>query len=161
VKEADSATRASSVGSWSLRTSAEVLLPLLAAVVLFAVLRQAGVRGMFPAASGRVLSVDPSKFTCNAQQSEIVTAAFTLKNTGNQPIRVLGADASCSCVIAEGLPVELQPGRSGTVSLLVSVGTPGADGKFRKSVNLLVNRGGSVPPLVVEAAVIPTRLDGP
>src|SRR5438552_2826257 len=107
------------------RRAAEVLLPLLAAGVLFLVIREARVLGMMPGAPSSALTVVPSTFSCEAHQGETVTAVFTLKNISSRPVRVLGAETSCGCTLPEGLPLELMPQGAGKLLVKMRVGTPG------------------------------------
>lgn len=83
----------------------------------------------------------------------IVVAEFIIRNTDEEPIRVLGASSSCGCVVSEGLPMDLAPGDSGLLRFHVQVGEPDSTGYFRRSVHLFVNRDVYVPNLLVEIRV--------
>ncbi len=112
------------------------------------------VRWVYSSRITSLVSVDPSpKFTCYAQRGDIINAVFTVKNVQSSPITLLGATTSCSCTIADGLPLQLDPGKSGKISLKVRVKMFDGTGKFSTSAQLLTNRDGVVPPLIVEATM--------
>jgi hypothetical protein len=108
----------------------------------------------------QLVSIDPSpKFVCDARQGDTVTAPFKIRNVTHQSIILLGAKTSCGCTVAEGLPLDLEPGASGTVNLQVKIGEQNMTGHFAKTVLLFNNRDGVVPPLVFDARVIRTTAD--
>jgi hypothetical protein len=103
----------------------------------------------------QLVSIEPSpKFICTAHKGDVLLATFTIRNVKSQPITLLGATASCSCTVAEGLPLKLDPGESGKVSLKITVGGFDETGKFTKSAQIFTNREGMVPPLIVEATAL-------
>jgi len=103
-----------------------------------------------------LIRVEPSaKFACDAREGEVVTAPFTVRNISSSPVRVMGAEATCGCMVAQGLPISLGPGEVGKISLRVVVGPPGADGVFARTTHLFIDRDGPSPPLVVEVKSLP------
>lgn len=126
------------------------------AVALFVV-----VRALFPQTIVAInslfqnLKVEPSPaYSCKAHPGDIVKASFTVYNESNNPVRLLGAQSSCFCTVAHGLPQKLQPHGSATLGVWVTVGKPDESGKFTKSLKLITDNGETVPPLVVQATVI-------
>ncbi len=102
-----------------------------------------------------LLLINPSpEFTCSARQGETVLAPFIVKNIQKQPVKLLGATAQCTCTVAQGLPMELLPGESNRITMKVRIGVPDASGNFTAAAQLLTNRDGTVPPLIVECAVL-------
>jgi len=103
-----------------------------------------------------LLSVSPTKLQVRSREGETVTGTYVLKNMSNEPVTVLGAQTSCGCMVPEGLPLELPPGGSGNLTVVIKVGPAGAMGSFKQSAVLFVNREGYVPPLVIEAMLART-----
>ncbi|MGB7068315.1 MAG: DUF1573 domain-containing protein [Pyrinomonadaceae bacterium] len=103
----------------------------------------------------QLVSIDPSpKATFQARVGDTVTAEFTIKNVSDQSLRLLGANTSCGCtVVATKFPTELSPGESTNLKVQMTIEKPESAGTFKQEANLLVNREGVVPPLVIEAAV--------
>lgn len=165
-----SASAETSTASHGRLRSTIAAFPVTAAILLLLggvfLVRFDGLSAVLSAGSTSPLSVDPPKFTCEAREGEIVTATFAVKNVGDRPLRVLGAESSCGCTIPKGLPLALDPGRSGNISLSVKVGRPNgnggdADRRFTQDVRLLTSSDGVVPPLVFEATVISASVDHP
>ena len=101
-----------------------------------------------------LIAVDPAVFTSGAREGQTIIADFTVRNVTSQPVKLLGANVSCGCmVMMNDFPIDLSPGASKLVQVQLTVGKPNASGKFTKSLNLLVNRAGNVPPLVIEVTV--------
>lgn len=143
--------------SWVRRYSVAVLSPLAIAAVVCGVLwfTLSGPPSLPFLQGPPLLSVDPSpSATFQARDGETVTAEFTVKNITDEPVRLLGANTSCGCtVVTTEFPMELAPGESATLLANMEVGEPNADGKYIQQANLLVNRAGTVPALVIEAVV--------
>jgi len=104
----------------------------------------------------QLLTIDPTPvFHCQAKQGQTVTAEFSVRNVTDTPVRILGATAACTCAkVSTDLPIEIQPGATARIDVLVRVGPPNQERVFSNSTNLLVNRRGLVPPLVVSATVV-------
>ncbi len=103
-----------------------------------------------------LLSVNPSPaFSGQAHQGNVILATFNVGNVTRDPVRLLGAESSCGCtVVLNDFPMELSPGATQRIEARVKVGQPGDNGKFIKTVQLLVNRGGNVPPLTIAVTVL-------
>ena len=132
-----------------------VLMPLLLAAGLclafwtFAFLKAAPKGG-----ETALLSVTPTEAAYTAHEGDTVAASFVVKNTAEKPIRILGTNITCGCTtVGTTLPAELAPGETMTVLVHMKVGKGGSDGMFVQQANLLVNRSGIVPALVVKASV--------
>ena len=78
------------------------------------------------------------------------TVAFWLTNTSAQPVRVVGAQSSCSCVMATGLPLDFAPGAS--QSLQVRIQPRKTADPFRESIRIFTDRPGqSIISLTISA----------
>ena len=132
-----------------------VLMPLLLAAGLSLVLWTFLSHKATPnGGATTLLSVKPSEAAYTAHEGDSVAASFVVKNTTEQPIRILGTNTTCGCTtVGTTLPAELAPGESMTVMVHMKVGKGGSDGIFVQQANLLVNRSGTVPALVVKASV--------
>ena len=73
-----------------------------------------------------------------AQPQPSQTVAFQLTNTSSQPIRLLGADSSCTCVMATGLPMDFAPGTRKTLE--VRFKPKKLDVPIDESIRLFTNR---------------------
>jgi len=142
---------------WQRDRRSKLLRPILrgAAVALLALGGWQAVAWLSGPRNG--VRVEPSStFACLAREGDVVIARFTLRNVTRSPVRVMGAEASCGCMIARGLPVTLDPGEAREITLRVVVGPPGANGTFSKSTRLFVDRDGPSPSLAFEAKT-PTK----
>jgi hypothetical protein len=127
----------------SVRNGIMLLLPLIVAGVILGAVRA------FPNAQ-RGVTIEPATFKCQAQAGQKVLASYSLKNTTRKPIKILGADAGCGCVVAQGLPLELQAGETRTLTLEIKIGP---NGRFAKTTQLLTNSDTPIGPLQFEASV--------
>jgi hypothetical protein len=135
-----------------------VLSPLAVAAVICGALYFLSGGRLLPAAligGPTLVSVDRSpKEAFSAREGDVVTAEFTVKNITDRPLRLLGANTSCGCaIVASEFPVELAPAASTVVKFEVHVDKPQSNGMFQQQAQLLVNREGTVPPMVIEAAI--------
>lgn len=108
----------------------------------------------FSRAAHEGLWIEPEKFTCTAHKGELVRAPFVVHNDSPREVKLLGAQSSCDCSVTEGTPVVVQAGGMATVTVLMRVGAPNADGKYRVETTLFVNREEAGRSLVVEATVV-------
>lgn len=113
-----------------------------------------GLLGRF-GGSRTLLEVTPSPaFACKARADELVKATYVVRNVTGREVNILGVRSSCTCAtVGTEMPMKLAPGGEGRIELSVTVGDPGADGKFKKAVDLFVDSEGTVPPLKFEATV--------
>lgn len=58
----------------------------------------------------RVVPVERVVSLSRAVVGQRATFAFRLRNLSGQPVRVVGADASCGCVAVDDLPLTIDPG---------------------------------------------------
>jgi len=119
---------------WQRDRRSKLLRPILrgAAVALLALGGWQAVAWLSGPRNG--VRVEPSStFACLAREGDVVIARFTLRNVTRSPVRVMGAEASCGCMIARGLPVTLDPGEAREITLRVVVGPRGRTGPSRRA----------------------------
>ncbi len=98
------------------------------------------------------VAIDSSDFTTiawdsternfgNIKEGEKLEAVFTFKNTGDKPLVIQSAKASCGCTVAEYTKEPVAPGGSGEVKgVFDSQGKPGHQ---QKSIYVYANTKGS------------------
>jgi hypothetical protein len=88
-----------------------------------------------------------------------VTHAFTFLNTGNEPLIISNAQASCGCTSPEFSKDPVLPGQKGTIT--VTYATEGRPGSFTKSVYLTSNarteNGAERYELFIKGNVLPAK----
>ena len=124
-----------------------ILLAIVATTLAFAEKNDNGPRAEFTPMShdfGTIKEADgPVSFT------------FEFKNTGNKPLIIVDAVASCGCTRPEYTTKPIKPGKKGKVKVTYSpVGRPGA---FRKTVKVKTNGTEKVSTLTISGVTIPKK----
>lgn len=88
----------------------------------------------------------------NVLKGEVITAKFTLKNSGDYPLWISEVKGSCSCTVAEYPKEPIQPGDSGDVLAHVDTKKTAA-GSLNKAVRIVANTDPSITQVVVRANV--------
>jgi Protein of unknown function (DUF1573) len=103
-----------------------------------------------------LIDITPSaQFACRAHRGDVVRAVFTVRNTTDQPLEILGVHLGCGCMSAgTEFPMDLAPAGKGSIIIDLRVGEPNGEGKFLRNAALYVNREGSVPSLFLEVSVL-------
>lgn len=84
-----------------------------------------------------------------------VTHTFEFTNTGNKPLIIVEATASCGCTRPEYTTKPIKPGKKGKIKVTYSpLGRPGA---FRKTVKVKTNGSEGRTTLIVEGTATPAR----
>ena len=84
-----------------------------------------------------------------------VTCTFEFTNTGNKPLLIIDATASCGCTRPEYPSKPIKPGKKGKIKVTYSpIGRPGA---FKKSVKVKTNGKERTTTLRIEGTVIPKK----
>ena len=86
-------------------------------------------------------------------KGEMVTAEFTIKNTGDYPLVIGEVKGSCSCTVAEYPESPLAPGESGIISAHVNTDKVEA-GLLNKSVRIVANTDPSIKQVLIKANVM-------
>ena len=82
-----------------------------------------------------------------------VSCTFEFINTGNKPLLIIDATASCGCTRPEFPTKPIKPGKKGKIKVTYSpIGRPGA---FRKSVKVKTNGRERTTILRIEGTVVP------
>lgn len=84
-----------------------------------------------------------------------VTCTFEFTNTGDKPLIVIDAVASCGCTRPEFPTKPIKPGKKGKIKVTFSpIGRPGA---FKKSIKVKTNGRERTTTLRIEGTVIPKK----
>ncbi len=82
-----------------------------------------------------------------------VTTKFEFINTGNKPLIIIDAVASCGCTRPEYPKRPIAPGKKGVIKVTYSpIGRPGA---FKKNIKIKTNGREKVTALYIEGTCIP------
>lgn len=122
-----------------------ILLAVIATTVAFAEKNVSGAKAEFTPMS--------HDFGTIKEADGPVSYTFEFKNTGNKPLIIVDAVASCGCTRPEYPTKPIKPGKKGKVKVTYSpVGRPGA---FRKTVKVKTNGTEKVSTLTISGVVIP------
>ena len=84
-----------------------------------------------------------------------VTCTFEFTNTGDKPLLIIDATASCGCTRPEYPTKPIKPGMKGKIKVTYSpIGRPGA---FKKTVKIKTNGKERTTKLIIEGTVIPKK----
>lgn len=84
-----------------------------------------------------------------------VSCEFEFTNTGDQPLLIINATASCGCTRPEYPTKPIKPGKKGKIKVTYSpLGRPGA---FRKTVKVRTNGADKTINLIIEGSVTPRK----
>lgn len=84
-------------------------------------------------------------------EGEIVEFSFRFKNTGNKPLIVSNATASCGCTIPEKPEKPVMPGETGFIK--VKFNSDRRAGQTNKSVHVIANTTPAFPDLLLKGVV--------
>lgn len=84
-----------------------------------------------------------------------VSCTFEFTNTGDKPLLIIDATASCGCTHPEYPSKPIKPGKKGKIKVTYSpIGRPGA---FKKTVKVKTNGKERATILRIEGTVIPKK----
>ena len=84
-----------------------------------------------------------------------VSCTFEFTNTGNKPLLIIDATASCGCTRPEFPTKPIKPGKKGKIKVTYSpIGRPGA---FKKTVKVKTNGKERTTTLRISGTVIPKK----
>ena len=84
-----------------------------------------------------------------------VSCTFEFINTGDKPLLIIDATASCGCTRPEYPTKPIKPGKKGKIKVTYSpIGRPGS---FKKSVKIKTNGKERTTTLRIEGTVIPKK----
>ncbi len=84
-------------------------------------------------------------------QGERVTYAFKFKNTGNAPLVISNASATCGCTVPEYTKTPVEPGDEGYIN--VTFDSAGKSGMVSKTVTLIANTTPNTKVLTISADI--------
>jgi Protein of unknown function (DUF1573) len=84
-------------------------------------------------------------------QGERVTYAFKFKNTGDAPLVISSASASCGCTVPEYTKTPVEPGEEGFIN--VTFDSAGKSGMTSKTVTLIANTVPNTKVLTISADI--------
>ena len=117
----------------------------MATAIIMAALAAAGAQATFKNAS--------HDFGTIKEEKGPVSHTFEFTNTGDKPLIIVDAVASCGCTRPEFTTKPIKPGKKGKIKVTYSpVGRPGA---FRKTVKVKTNGADRTATLVISGVVIP------
>ena len=108
--------------------------------------------GSFAQATFEVMSHD---FGTIKEANGPVSCFFEFTNTGDKPLLIIDATASCGCTRPEFPTKPIKPGKKGKIKVTYSpIGRPGA---FKKTIKVKTNGKDRTITLRIEGAVIPKK----
>lgn len=108
---------------------------LMASIVGWAQLRFGSLANAMAYLGGRAVSVDHSIHNLGSVKSDKeFKVTFNVTNLEREPLKVVGAHASCSCVLPPEMPMTLQPFES--TPLTFSFTSPSTPQQFEQEIEL-------------------------
>lgn len=89
-----------------------------------------------------------------SENSPKVTCKFQFKNTGDDPLVIHQAIASCGCTVPRYPKEPLKPGESGEITVTYD-GTGKFPGHFRKTITIRTNGKKEITRLYIEGDMMP------
>ena len=89
-----------------------------------------------------------------SENSPVVSCVFTITNSGDAPLVIHQAVASCGCTVPEYTKEPIQPGKKGTIKVTYN-GTGKYPGHFKKSITLRTNAKTEMVRLYIEGDMTP------
>ena len=88
-----------------------------------------------------------------SEEDPIVKCTFTFTNTGDKPLVINQAVASCGCTVPTYTKTPVQPGESGTINVTYN-GTGKFPGHFRKTITIRSNAKTEMVRLTIEGNML-------
>lgn len=92
------------------------------------------------------------------ESSPKVSCSFQFKNTGDKPLVIHQAIASCGCTVPQYPKSPIMPGENGEVTVTYD-GTGKFPGRFRKTITLRTNSENEITRLVIEGEMTPAETE--
>jgi len=87
-----------------------------------------------------------------SESAPVVTCTFTYTNTGDKPLIINQAVASCGCTVPEYTKEPVQPGQKGSIKVTYN-GTGKFPGHFKKSITIRTNGKVEMTRLYIEGTM--------
>lgn len=91
-----------------------------------------------------------------SSKEPVVSCVFTFTNTGDAPLIINQAMASCGCTVPEYTKKPLQPGEKGELKVTYN-GTGKFPGRFKKSITVRTNAKVEITRLYIEGDMEETK----
>ena len=88
-----------------------------------------------------------------SEEDPIVKCTFTFTNTGDKPLVINQAVASCGCTVPTYTKTPVQPGEQGTINVTYN-GTGKFPGHFRKTITIRSNAKTEMVRLTIEGNML-------
>ena len=88
-----------------------------------------------------------------SEENPIVKCTFTFTNTGDKPLVINQAVASCGCTVPTYTKTPVQPGETGTINVTYN-GTGKFPGHFRKTITIRSNAKTEMVRLTIEGNML-------
>jgi hypothetical protein len=85
-------------------------------------------------------------------EGDIIEFSFRFKNTGNKPLEIVDAKASCGCTVPEKPTAPIKPGEIGYIK--VKFNSDRKPGEAHKSITVTSNANPEFPELYLKGTVI-------
>ena len=85
-------------------------------------------------------------------EGEMVEHLFQFKNSGNKPLTIINAQASCGCTVPEKPEEPIQPGAIGFIK--VKFNSDKRPGEARKTITVTSNARPEFPVLILKGTVV-------
>ena len=95
-------------------------------------------------------------FGAFSEKNPVVSCTFKFKNTGDHPLIIHQAIASCGCTVPSYPKHPIKPGEGGEVKIKYD-GTGKFPGHFRKSITLRTNSKAEITRLYIEGNMTPDK----
>lgn len=93
-----------------------------------------------------------------SEKQPVVYCEFVFKNTGNHPLIIHQAIASCGCTVPSYPKTPVMPGEKGVIKIKYN-GKGKFPGKFKKSITIRSNARKSMVRLYITGNMLPKNLD--
>ncbi|MDR0940488.1 MAG: DUF1573 domain-containing protein [Mediterranea sp.] len=87
-----------------------------------------------------------------SEANPVVNCTFTFENTGDAPLVIHQAVASCGCTVPEYTKEPVMPGKTGTIKVTYN-GSGKYPGHFKKSITLRTNAKTEMVRLYIEGSM--------
>jgi hypothetical protein len=88
-----------------------------------------------------------------SEASPVVNCTFTFTNTGDKPLVINQAVASCGCTVPEYTKAPIEPGKKGEIKVTYN-GTGKFPGHFKKSITVRTNGKVEMTRLYIEGTMV-------
>ena len=88
-----------------------------------------------------------------SEKMPVVETEFSFTNTGDAPLVINQAAASCACTVPEYTKSPIQPGQKGTIKVIYN-GTGKFPGRFKKSITIRTNGVPEMTRLYIEGEMV-------